>query len=215
LTESLRRRAEALWPAALAIHFIVLGNVLIPRGERLVHFLLLVGYLPLAAFIARPLSRLTSRQTASWIRLAIVAAGLIELVRYMVFANWIFELTAALAAILTIVALGYADGGEGDRRGSGSVRVLLILFAAAFAWMCAASLISWRDALQWIASSPVSATVLLAAIALTAVGLRDGTGRICPLRMAWLGRLRGDCCPGGVQLPNRATRLPSSSGRRS
>jgi hypothetical protein len=117
-----------------------------------------------------------------------VALGLLELARYVFFANWIFELSATMAAIVTVVALGYAGGRQSsDGRSTGFMRVLPVIFAASFAWMCAGSLISWHDALEWIASSPTTATVMILSIALCALGLRDGTeAGAHDFRIGWL-----------------------------
>jgi hypothetical protein len=158
------------------------------EAGRVVHLLLLLVYLPLLVFIARGLPKLTSRQAASWIRIAIVALGLLELARYVFFANWIFELSATMAAIVTVVALGYAGSRQSsDGRGTGFLRVVPVIFSAAFAWMCAGSLISWHDALEWIASSPITATVMILSIALCAFGLRSGTeAGAHDFRIGWL-----------------------------
>jgi hypothetical protein len=184
--ESLRHRAEPLWIGALGVHFIVVGRVLVPalihllgRGgqvetvEWAIYMSLLVGYAPLVWIIARVLPRLTSRRVASWLRLAIVCAALVELGFYALFANWIFILSATMAAVLTVVALGYTGQSEGQKgRYRGLPRVLPLLFAAAFGWMCAGGLVSWSDALEWISGSPRTALTVIAATALSAFALR-------------------------------------------
>jgi hypothetical protein len=186
--ESLRHRAEPLWIAVLAIHFIVLGAVLVPalihlvgRGgqtetvEWAIYMLLLVGYVPLVWLIARVLPRDLSSGANSAIRLTIVAAAMVELLSYARNSNWIFLVSAVLAAVVTRIALGYnGRGGPGFRwdRGLGSVRLLPFLVTGTFAWMCAGSLISWNDALAWLSGSPTTAIILLAAVAITAFALR-------------------------------------------
>jgi hypothetical protein len=64
-----------------------------------------VGYLPFGFVIAKALPRITSRRSASWLRIAIVGLALVELAVYAFFANWIFEISAAMAAVVTVVAL--------------------------------------------------------------------------------------------------------------
>ncbi|MFN2601803.1 MAG: hypothetical protein ABR582_03480 [Gemmatimonadaceae bacterium] len=185
--ESLRHRCEPLWIAALAVQFVVLGKRLIPavihlvgRGgqvetvEWAIYMSLLVAYLPLVLVIAWWLPRATSGRVASSIRLLTVILAVLELGYYALYANWIFLLSAVMGSIVTVVALDYVrSSASQSSRGRGLARMLPVLLAAAFAWMCAGSLVSWGDALSWIATSPRTALVLIASIALSAFALRE------------------------------------------
>src|SRR5690349_11783260 len=93
--ESFRYRIEPLWAAALGIHFVVLGRVIVPRlihllgrggqvetVEWAIYLSLFFVYAPLVVIIAWLLPRRVSPDTSSWVRFAIVLAAILELFRY-------------------------------------------------------------------------------------------------------------------------------------
>lgn len=177
-----------LWIAALGIQFAVLGRLVVPamihlvgRGgqvetvEWLIYMSLLVGYVPLIWVFAVLLPAKLSSRAASFYRWGIIALALIELAIYSVGANWIFLATAVLASVVTIAGLGLAKSrwrGSATERSGAVLRLLPLNIAGAFGWMCAASIISWGDAIAWISSSPRTLISLVAATALTVAALR-------------------------------------------
>lgn len=182
--ESFRYRIEPLWVAALGIHFVVLGRAWVPslihllgRGgqaetvEWAIYMSLLFLYAPLVVIIAWHLPRRVSPDTASWVRLAIVMLAIVELIRYAISSDWLFILSATMAAIVTVVALGYTGQSNGRSRSGGLPKMIPLLLVSAFGWMCAGGLVSWGDALQWIASSPRTAVIVVVVIGLTAFAL--------------------------------------------
>jgi hypothetical protein len=184
--ESFRYRIEPLWAAALGIHFVVFGRAIVPvlihlvgRGgqvetvEWAIYMALLFVYAPLVVIVAWVLPRRASPDAASWVRLAIVLLAIVELVRYAISSDWLFILSAMMAAIVTVVALGYAGQSNGRSRSGGLPKMIPLLLVSAFAWMCAGSLVSWGDALQWIASSPRTAIIVVVVIGLTSFALRE------------------------------------------
>ncbi len=183
--ESFRYRIEPLWAAALGIHVVVFGRAIVPglihlvgRGgqtetvEWAIYLSLFFVYAPLVAVIAWLMPRRVSPDTASWVRFAIVLAAIVELVRYMLNSDWLFILSATMAAIVTVVALGYTGQSNGRSRSGGLPKMIPLLLVSAFGWMCAGTLVSWGDALQWIASSPRTAVIVVVVIGLTAFALR-------------------------------------------
>ena len=197
--ESLRHRAEPLWVGALGIHLIVLGRMLVPalihlvgRGgqtetvEWTIYMSLLLVYAPLVVIVAWFLPRATSHGVASTIRLAIVGLAIVEIFWYATRAQWLFILSATMAAIVTVVALGYAGQTNGRSRGGGLPKMIPLLLVSAFAWMCAGSLVSWGDALQWIASSARTALTVVAVIGVTAFALRESPDSSRSRRLCWL-----------------------------
>jgi hypothetical protein len=185
--EAFGQRAEPLWIAALGIQFAVLGPLLVPamihlvgRGGRvetvewLIYMSLLIGYVPLIWVFAVVLPGRFSPQTTSLYRWAIITVSLIELAVYSITANWIFLATAVVASVTTLAALGCAKSRQGSRTGLGwdLVRVVPLVMAGAFGWMCAGSIVSWGDAVVWVSSSPRTLITLIAATALTLAALR-------------------------------------------
>lgn len=185
--DALRQRAEPLWIAALGIHFVVLGRILVPamihlvgRGgqvetvEWAIYMALLVGYVPLVLMLARIPARWVPSSVTSLIRQAIVAGALIELVLYVFTANWLFLLTALIASTMTFAPLGYAKPRrERARTGAGwtLVRIAPLVIVGSFGWMCAAGIVSWGDSLGWLAASVRTLVALVAVTALTIVAL--------------------------------------------
>lgn len=186
--KSLTRRAEPLWPLALGIHALVLGKIIVPaaihmvgRGgqvetvEWAIYMSLLFLYAPAMILLGWTLPRATSRQFKSRARLGIVSLLILEFVWYATHANWLFILSAVIASVVTIVALGYA-GPASREESQRFTKILPVLISTAFAWMCAASLISWSDALQWLAGSPARSIGILGTLILVALSLRRTHG---------------------------------------
>jgi hypothetical protein len=185
--EAFAQRAEPLWIAALGIQFAVLGRLLVPamlhlvgRGGRvetvewLIYVSLLIGYVPLIWVFAVVLPGRLSPRTTSLCRWTIIAVSLVELAIYSITANWIFLAMAVVASVLTLAALGYAKSRQESRTGLGwtLVRVVPLVIAGAFGWMCAGGIVSWGDAMVWVSSSPRTLITLIAATALTLAALR-------------------------------------------
>lgn len=183
----LRQSAEPLWVAALGVHFIVLGKLLVPaiihlvgRGgqtetvEWAIYMLLLVGYAPLVWFVAKVLPRRVSYATTSAIWLVIVFVSVFEIAYYAVTASWLFFLAATLATAATTVLLDLArrrhEITRPDTRWDVSTTVPLFV-AGLFGWMSAGGLVSWGDAVKWIAASGWTAIALLAATVVTVFAL--------------------------------------------
>ena len=200
----LRRSGEPLWVAALGVHFIVLGKLLVPamihlvgRGgqtetvEWAIYMLLLVGYAPLVWFFAKVLPRRVSHATTSAVWLAIVVVSAFEFAYYAVTASWLFLLTATLATAATTVLLDVArrrhEITRSDTRWDLSTTVPLFI-AGLFGWMSAGGLVSWGDAVKWLAASAWTAIALVAATVLTVFALtppRDESADDDP-RLRWL-----------------------------
>ncbi|HUQ19568.1 MAG TPA: hypothetical protein VM099_08135 [Gemmatimonadaceae bacterium] len=182
--QSFNRRAESAWPLALGIHALVLGKVLVPvaihmvgRGgqvetvEWAIYMALFFLYAPAMIFIAWMLPRATSAQFTSLARRVIVWLLGLEFSWYALHANWLFLLSALMASIITIVALGYAGPAAREQSPRFS-KIFPVVVTAAFAWMCAASLISWSSSLEWLASAPARFIGILAALIFVSFSLR-------------------------------------------
>jgi hypothetical protein len=202
--EALRQRAEPLWIAALGVQFVVLGPFLVPTLIRVlgggghietvewaIYMSLLVGYLPVVWFFGRVAPQRLSPETISAIRLVILLATLLEFGLYAITANGMFLLSAVFAACVTILPLGYAVSRRSRAPGGPAwtlARVAPLGVAGAFAWMCAGSLVSWGDAMFWLASSPRTAITLVVATALSVFALaaaRDKSSESKPWPRWW------------------------------
>lgn len=199
--EAFAQRVEPLWIAALGIQFVVLGPLIVPamihlagRGgqvdtvEWLIYMLLLIAYAPLVSVFAAVLPGRLSPRTISVLRLAVVAVALVELVVYSLSGNRRFLVMAVVASLVTLAALGYATGPRRRTQagfGWALVRFAPVIIAGAFAWMCAAGLVSWGDAVVWVTSSPRTLLTLIAAAALTVAALRASREEISEAR-GWL-----------------------------
>lgn len=179
--EAFRQRAGPLWVGALGIHFLVVGQFVLRRalGDHAnavswtIYLSLLLLYVPLVWVIARVIPRV-SPPLAGTVRAIILSLSVVEVGFYTLSATPFYEWGAVLAALVTVLPLGYAK----SRRAGGpegpawiSSRLIPVLIAGAFGWMCAASLVSWRGAVGWLFSANRIGLTLVTALVLVVLTL--------------------------------------------